>query len=220
MCSTAQTLNPSFYGRATTAADRASALTPPTPRPRLAAKAAARGVAPPLLRRRSARTRAPSMRTATTGGLAVLVDAQVEQGRYGRRRPDLADVRQPQARRARALTRVLLHELHGDITGARSGDEPRPARPSLGPGAFQQATLAAYDGDLLWGQGRPRGRRRRLPDSACAGTTAPDRHRRSIRVSSLPTAGPTRRSSSWRSSWSARPSRQRRRCWASPGIDR
>ncbi|MBY0397787.1 MAG: tetratricopeptide repeat protein, partial [Thermoleophilia bacterium] len=54
---------------------------------------------------------------------------------------------------APVLSRVsYLRELHGDFDGAKAAmAEARQA--VAGAGSFQRATLAAYDGDLLWGHG-------------------------------------------------------------------
>lgn len=147
----AQTLDPSFYGRATAAADRASALAPDAPAT-LAAKAALAASLHHFSDAAALAQRAVDADGYHSGALAVLVDAQVEQGRYD----DAARTLQTFANRkpgAPVLSRVsYLRELHGDITGARSAmAEARQA--VAGAGAFQQATLAAYDGDLLWGQG-------------------------------------------------------------------
>lgn len=148
----AQTLDPSFYGRATAAAERAGSLDPEA----AATLGAQAAVAASLHRFADAATfaeRALVVDPFDPGAMAVLVDAQIELGRYDdaeRTLQTFAD-RKPGAP---VLSRVsYLRELHGDLDGAIAAmTEARQA--AAGAGSYQRATLAAYDGDLLWGSGR------------------------------------------------------------------
>lgn len=147
----AQTLDPGYFGRAAAAADRASSLAPDDSGT-LAAQAAVAAALHRFSDAAALAARAVESDGYNSAAFGVLVDAEVELGRYD----DAARTLQTFAMRkpgAPVLSRVsYLRELHGDFAGAKAAmAEARQA--VAGAGAFQQATLAAYDGDLRWGHG-------------------------------------------------------------------
>lgn len=148
----AQTLDPAFYGRASAAVDQATALAPDSPGT-LTAAAAVSASLHRFADAAAAAERAVELDPYDPAALAVLVDAQIELGRYDDAERSLQTFanRKPGAP---VLSRVsYLRELHGDVPGALAA--MREARQAVaGAGAFQRATLAAYDGDLLWAVGR------------------------------------------------------------------
>jgi len=159
----AQTLDPSFYQRATTALERARALAPDDPGT-LTADAALSAALHRFADAEALAQRAIELDPYNSAALAVLVDAQVELGRYD----DAARSLQLFANRkpgAPVLSRVsYLRELRGDFPGARTAMvEARQA--VAGAGSFQRATLAAYEGDLLLANGDHIGARRAFDDS-------------------------------------------------------
>jgi len=147
----AQTLDPSFFNRAEAAAAKATALAPDAG-PTLAANAAVAASLHHFDDARTAALRAVEIDPYDSAAQAVLVDAEIELGRYDDAERSLQTfaARKPGAP---VLSRIsYFRELHGDGAGARQAmAEARQA--VAGAGAFQQATLAAYDGDLLWAQG-------------------------------------------------------------------
>ncbi len=159
----AQTLDPSFYQRATTALERARALAPDDAGT-LTADAALSAALHHFADAETLAQRAVEIDPYNSAALAVLVDAQVELGRYddAERSLQLFANRKPGAP---VLSRVsYLRELRGDFPGAR--DAMAEARQAVaGAGSFQRATLAAYDGDLLLANGDRTGARRAFDDA-------------------------------------------------------
>ena len=147
----AQTLDPRFYGRAESALATARDLAPDDSGT-LGASAALSASLHHFADAERDAASAVAVDPYDSAAMAVLVDAQVELGRYD----DAERSLQAFANRkpgAPVLSRVsYLRELHGDAAGARAAmAEARQA--AAGAGSFQRATLAAYDGDLLLSQG-------------------------------------------------------------------
>ena len=142
--------DPSFYGLAAKALDRADALQPGD-----ATTLVARGTlqlslhpfADALASGQAALAARPDDRDA----LAVVVDASVETGRYDDAAATLqrlVDIHPSLA----ALSRVsYLRELHGDTPGAIVAMQQAVA---AGGSAFDTATVTAFLGDLYWNTGR------------------------------------------------------------------
>lgn len=146
-----QTLDPAYYGVSSRAYERAAALAPDDPRTLVG-----RGALALSLHRFADAltfgTRAHEANPDDPDALAVVVDANVELGRYD----EAADALQRLLDRrpgAAALARVsYLRELRGDLDGAAQA-LGRAATAGAGTG-YDAATVLALLGDLEFGRGR------------------------------------------------------------------
>jgi tetratricopeptide (TPR) repeat protein len=145
----AETGNPSFYGRAEAALDRAAELAPDDP-----ATVIGQGTLALALHRfpeaLELGMRATGALPSNADALAVLVDAQVEMGYYDDAEASLQrmlDVRPGLPALARTS---YLRELHGDLPGAV---EAMTRAEAAGSDPFAVATVAALLGDLHFTEG-------------------------------------------------------------------
>lgn len=97
--------------------------------------------------------RAHDVATSNNDSLVVLVDANIELGRYAEAATDLQELLDRKPGLA-ALSRVsYLRELHGDVDGALLAlREAQTA--AVGASAYDIATVEAIRGDLLYNHGR------------------------------------------------------------------
>jgi tetratricopeptide (TPR) repeat protein len=145
-----RTGDPSLYGAAAAAFDRADALSPGATRTLLG-----RGLLDLTLHKfsdaRDLGARAHAADPYDADALAILVDASVETGRYDDAAAflqDMLDVRPGLA----ALSRVsYLRELHGDVPGAL--DAMRRAETAGSGASFDQASVISLEGDIEFNHG-------------------------------------------------------------------
>jgi tetratricopeptide (TPR) repeat protein len=147
-----QTSDPAFVAPARHAFDRADALVPGD-----AATAVGRGVLALTLHQFAEAHRLGAAALLASPGnpdaLAVIVDAEVELGRYEDAAAHL-QVLLDQRPGVAALTRVsYLRELHGDVDGALAALRQAEVAGDSGA-AFDVATVAAIRGDVLFNHGR------------------------------------------------------------------